>query len=1013
MRHFVLVLKLSLVSIPALAQQDAVVLQHISAKNGLSNNGINGLLKDKRGFLWIATSGGLNRLDGRQIKTFHYHPRDTQTLSNNWVTALLDDKKGNIWIGTRNGICVIDPFSLIIRRVLPEKRIKDNDVLLVNSLTKDPNGQVCAATSLGLFEVSPSGLKEIIIPVKNNPAMQSVIRQAAFDKKGNLFLAGGNKIYVRQAGRAEAEFYSLTEVGKNNLTVSIENFFITPDGNTWISTFSHGIFHLNTADGRVKKIPEPVSFTSFSNAGKNLFFLAGNTKGIFLLNASLEKITTFISTGPFLQQQDKAGVNVVLYDEADGLWIGTGNGIYLLDIKKNDIRFISFEHLLAGVEKKEIVNASLISKRPAMLFVTLIDGGYFFYDTYANKKMPLPPELLPWLPQDAYIDRIEQASDGVVLFTSLGAGVIEWDPVEEKAISWNKKFNTDIFTNVLGMINDNRFVWVSGKNGIRRYDKTTGETIMIKTPEKNIQQTGTSYYSFRVFKQDKKGIIWCLPAPIRNIKPCIGRILPGSNEINLFKYDPSDTSSLPVFDQLSDLEIDNNDMVWCASANGLISWPSVTGKPAFRHFTTEDGLSSERIYTVLADKTGKIWCGTAYGLSVYDPARNFFSNYYREDGLNRDIIFYLHKGFNDDMIVASWAGVDIISVNGLQQQLPAGLPLVSEVKINNVYYPVQEEEITGGEPIKLNYKQNMIAVGFVWPGYRNPNNISYSYKLSGVDDDWVKTRNNTVSYANLREGKYVFEVKTLNSTELASDKTTRLVFIISPPFWRRWWFMTASALAITGLGYYLFQLRIARIKERYRLRTKIAADLHDEIGSTLTSINILSNVSQQAFEKDPAKVKEMLGQIASQSKTVQQNMNDIVWAIRPDNEKIEDLLIRMREYAAQTLEPQNIKTTISIEASLMNKVLPLTYRKEVLLIYKESVINIAKHAGAGEVSISIEYSGQRLTMNITDNGSWKANGETSGAGLHNMRQRAKAIGAELLVHHNKSGTMVQLSIPIP
>ena len=126
MRQFVLALKFSLLSILAFAQQGAVVLQHVSAKNGLSNNGINGLLKDKRGFLWIATSGGLNRFDGKQIKIFRHHPQDTQALSNNWVTALLDDKEGNIWIGTRNGVCVIDPFSLVIKRVLPEKRINDN-----------------------------------------------------------------------------------------------------------------------------------------------------------------------------------------------------------------------------------------------------------------------------------------------------------------------------------------------------------------------------------------------------------------------------------------------------------------------------------------------------------------------------------------------------------------------------------------------------------------------------------------------------------------------------------------------------------------------------------------------------------------------------------------------------------------------------------------------------------------------------------------------------------------------
>ena len=157
----------------------------------------------------------------------------------------------------------------------------------------------------------------------------------------------------------------------------------------------------------------------------------------------------------------------------------------------------------------------------------------------------------------------------------------------------------------------------------------------------------------------------------------------------------------------------------------------------------------------------------------------------------------------------------------------------------------------------------------------------------------------------------------------------------------------------------------------------------------------------------------MLQQIATQSKTVQQNMSDIVWAIRPDNEKLENLLVRMREYAAQTLEPLHIRTAIAIEENLLNKTLPLAYRKEVLLLYKEAINNIAKHAGATGVDINIRRQAQLFVMTIKDNGRWKGNGTTSGTGLQSMLQRAKTMGGELNLEHGDSGTTVQLLAPLP
>ena len=204
-----------------------------------------------------------------------------------------------------------------------------------------------------------------------------------------------------------------------------------------------------------------------------------------------------------------------------------------------------------------------------------------------------------------------------------------------------------------------------------------------------------------------------------------------------------------------------------------------------------------------------------------------------------------------------------------------------------------------------------------------------------------------------------------------------------------------------------------KIKElkMQQIRNEISINLHDEIGSTLTSINILSNISQQAMDKEPLQAKEMIQKIALQSKTIQQNMSDIVWSIRPENEKIENLIIRMREYCGQTLEPLQIKYSINADENIINKILSMDMRKELLLIFKESINNIVKHSGANKVNVDFTKNEKALIFSINDNGTWK--GENSGTGTKSLKQRAAAISAELNISISENGTTVTTIVPIP
>lgn len=210
-----------------------------------------------------------------------------------------------------------------------------------------------------------------------------------------------------------------------------------------------------------------------------------------------------------------------------------------------------------------------------------------------------------------------------------------------------------------------------------------------------------------------------------------------------------------------------------------------------------------------------------------------------------------------------------------------------------------------------------------------------------------------------------------------------------------------------------YQLK-QKVKAQERLlsmRNAISKDLHDEVGSTLTSISVLSKAGQLSLQREPAATSELLTQISNQSKMVQQNLSDIVWSIRPDTARAEFLVSRIREFAALTLEPENIAVDIQAEEELMNRSLDELKRKEILLIVKEAINNILKHAQADRVEINCTKEDGQLVFSIWDNGHWKNKPEYTGTGLTSMKERALKIGGDLRIILEDSGTRVRLQIP--
>src|SRR4030095_14537810 len=312
--------------------------------------------------------------------------------------------------------------------------------------------------------------------------------------------------------------------------------------------------------------------------------------------------------------------------------------------------------------------------------------------------------------------------------------------------------------------------------------------------------------------------------------------------------------------------------------------------------------------------------------------------------------------------------------------------------------------------LKLAHNNNTLGIYFKGISSSGTNGLKYSYQLQGLENIWSNPSSiDFVSFAKLPPGKYVFKVKAQLPNTNWSEPAV-FSFTIMSPFWMRWWFIGLCVIVLSGFIYSIYKYRINQLKKLLVIRTKISQDLHDEIGSTLTSINILSKVSQNNLEKDRSKSSELLQKISEQSADMQQSMSDIVWSIRPDNDKMENLVIRMREYLGQTAEARNMQVQFFADEKVLNESLSMQHRQHIFLIFKEAVNNAVKYSGGKTVTVFLGRENSHIRLSVKDDGmGFNATRITSSSGLKNMQARAKELHGTLHIRSDaESGTEVEL-----
>jgi nitrate/nitrite-specific signal transduction histidine kinase len=315
------------------------------------------------------------------------------------------------------------------------------------------------------------------------------------------------------------------------------------------------------------------------------------------------------------------------------------------------------------------------------------------------------------------------------------------------------------------------------------------------------------------------------------------------------------------------------------------------------------------------------------------------------------------------------------------------------------------------KPIELDFKPQHIGISFI--DKSDSTNAQFAIKLKGSDNvNWIKIGSqNFMSYSNLFGGEYEFIVKNLRNNQENSLK-----FKIKPAFWQAWWFIPSIflyVLAVLGIIIYLFlQYKFRQKLRTQRIQDKIARDLHDDVGSTLSSIAILTQVAQNQLISSPEKAKNILNQISENAQETLDNMSDIVWTNKTLNDDFEQLKIRMQEFLAKLLEPKGIEYSFEVDETIEKPKWNSQKYYDFYMIFKEAVNNAVKYSEANKLIISILKESYSVKMQIEDNGKgFDLNQKKSGNGLINMKKRAENLKGKFEIKSEiGTGTKVKIIV---
>ncbi len=841
-----------------------ISFENITTQQGLSSAHVNQIIQDKKGFIWIATSNGLNRFDGVNFKVFQNDIDNSSSISGNNIRCILEDSEGNIWVGTvNNGLNKFDYKKGTFKRYLHKENnknsISSNEILAV---FEDSQKQIWVGTEYGLNLLdTESETFTQFLPNKDNPrSLQAkAVLSIGEDHRGWIWVGtwdGGLNLAVPTKDASQYEFrHFFKGDGVNDLKSNhIWKIFLDKEKRLWIGTYIGGMaVMLPNYELDIEKFtpyfqtfleeqpnhPIPNNLVFGINQDSKGQIWAATVKGLGVFQPTIiqtqdnqvrYKLTNiqhfennFFNVNSLINNE----MRDVFIDNTGLVWCSTLGGISKFD-KSNQ----RFEHFLQGNNKGQNIEVvSLIEYDDETMYIGSRGSlGLLEYNITQNTYQSyFNPADKPYEPLSEFISFFNAHPD--TLWIGTRKGVIHFNPK-------TKQFKNYILRHPEGKDLTNLHVRKIIKDKHHRLWLATGSGLVLFDDKKG---------TFQFLEEDSEGKtfsnndlndmlidgnkIWlatygglCQLKFLNN----------GQFSFNSYLNEVGNSKSIGS-NRIMTLALLNNEL-WIGTENGLSKYNETTDD--FENIVEQSGTKISGIVSMISSKDARLWLGTNQGLFSYLPKHNEIFYFNKKDGL-RTGAFSLnatYKNQNDEIFMAGLNGYIKFKSEDIKPN-----QLVPPVYITDVKVYGQSEQSKGNvaelETFTLQPNENYFTIEFAALNYSQSSDNQYAYQLEGFHEDWVYCgHQKSVSFSNLDGGTYTFKVKGTNNDGIWNETPTILKIEVIPPFWEQVWFRVLTLLGSIALILGIYYYRIGQIERQkvqlenqVQLRTKEITSKNQEI----------------------------------------------------------------------------------------------------------------------------------------------------------------------------------------
>jgi ligand-binding sensor domain-containing protein/two-component sensor histidine kinase len=1013
----------------------------ISSSEGLSQGYIFFIFQDSYGFIWLSTKEALNRYDGYDFKVFRNNPEDKHSIGANESIEILEDKYTNIWLNTMNkGI---------------ECYIRELDVFLH---FKEDSSDDKAISSNDIHWMAPHGEDEIWLGTNQG------IDVIHFQKKENQ--SEYPKISIEERIASSYSFQVTHYPAANNITHDIMS--IQPFGENDMVGIYHGAPHLLKLNKTVELVRLAAEWPQLDAAIqsdlRSILYDNKRARWYFVKPDSIYgwDLKTSVTTRFKNEFPDRAFAKRYTQIDMDGnIWMSFQHTIYYLNISKKTFE----QHIL------EDINSSNYTGKTANSF--LIDrSGLWWIGTAGYGLIKYNPDVQLFhhtVPPDNSARSFYHITMGENNKAYVVGGKYIWqlDLDQKKLTDYlpARGFEppaTDGYLNGQALISDAvGNLWLASSTELYHIDYKENKSKLLFTEN----QYGYSGYTPMLYSKD--GSIWyvnainihhfthpefshevyTIPSKFRDWpdQPFVHTIIENGDYLYLgtvagifgFHTQTHEWTSLaPEPDNPYGL---GKTRVYALLPDPLYPdqflWAGLNGRGICRinlqtseilKFTSTDGLPNDVIYGILSDDKGRLWISSNQGISCLQPGfkkdepwLKIIRNFTTEDGLqNNEYNRYSHlKTPNGLMMFGGVNGINSFYPDEVLKTNNAPSIAITDILIRNksLHIGSGEDELPLSpnmlSELVLQPDQDMLTIQYTALEFTNSRKNKFKYQLRGLSEEWIDAGfNREANFTKLDPGDYVFTVIGSDSEGVWNMTGRSLKITVLPAWWQTWWFRLLCILLIGSIVFGVYKYRINQLKKIQLVRDGIARDLHDEIGSTLSSISLYSDLVRERTEADLPDVSPIAARISESSHRLMDSMSDIVWAINPDQDELNNVIQRMRAVSAELTEAAGIDLEFIAENTAMHTKMDMESRRNFYLIFREALNNAIKYAAAKKISIRITKEGHHYVLEIVDNGKgFDMTQHKRGNGLLNMQKRAGFLKGEFKITSKPGqGTRVEL-----